>query len=272
MTRSPHEAPLAQSERRALAFIIVVMLLLGGLLWVRAARAAEPDDAGPHHLLITYRSEARDRPAFRSYLEGEGRAPFDKLVKDGTLKDYQVLFNPYNQAGTWDAMVVLDFNRHAGTRRWQEIERRSPGGLTARGLKLARPVDTYSADLTWQAAAPGAMARGSVFYVIPYEYNSAGEYKKYVNAYVLPQVEGWMREGVLSGYRIFMNRFPVGRPWDALFIYQYKDSDAFGRRDEIVAKVRDGLKNDPVWQKLSETKGTMRTETENTITEVVEPR
>ncbi len=33
-------------------------------------------------------------------------------------------------------------------------------------------------------------------------------------------------KGVLNGYRIFMNRYPVGRPWDALFIYEYRDLEA----------------------------------------------
>lgn len=239
-----------------------------------AAFAVEPDDVGPHTLMITYRSEARDRPAFRNYLAHEGRAPFDRLVKDGALKDYQILFAPYNGTGTWDAMVVMQFTRYADTRRWVAVERASPGGLSARGLKLARPLDTYSADLTWQNALPDAAAQASnsVFYVIPYEYNSAPQYKKYIDAYLIPQVEGWLKEGVLSSYRLYMNRFPVGRPWDSLFIYQYKDLDAFGRRDETVAKVRATLKDDPVWQKLNETKATIRSESENTVTELVEAR
>jgi hypothetical protein len=84
---------------------------------------------------------------------------------------------------------------------------------------------------------------------------------------VIPQVEGWMREGVLAGYRIYMNRYPVGKPWDSLFVYQYRDLEAFGERDEVVAKVREGLKSDPAWQKLNEIKQTIRTESENTIAE-----
>lgn len=263
------DRPLRQGASRSLPTVLAGLAL--GVLLSWSARAEEPDDSGPHHLLITYRAEARDRPAFRTFLAGEGRAPFDRLVREGALKSYQILFNPYVSADTWDAMAVLAFRRYADVARWKEIERVSPGGLSARGLKIARPVDTYSADLDWQGAAPDAASRDSVFYVIPYEYRSAAEYRTYVQSYVLPQVEGWMKEGVLSGYRIYMNRHPVGKPWDSLFVYQYRDLAAFGRRDEVVAKVRQGLKNDPTWQKLNETKQSIRTESENTIAETVEP-
>ena len=57
------------------------------------------------------------------------------------------------------------------------------------------------------------------------------------------------------------------RSWDSLFVYQYRDLEAFGRRDEIVAKVRDTLAGDPVWKQYSDIKQTLRTESENTIAE-----
>jgi hypothetical protein len=258
------------------AFIRTAMLslatCLAALLCSQPAFAADADDIGPHNLLITYRSEVRDRPAFRDYLTGEGRAPFDKLVKEGALKDYQILFNTVN-TNTWDALVVLSFNRHVDTARWTELERTAPGGLSKKGLKLAKPTNTFSADLAWQASAPDVPARGSVFYVIPYTYlTTLAEYKNYVDGYVAPQVQGWMKEGVLSSYRIYMNRFPVGMPWDALFVYQYKDLAAFGRRDATLAKVRESLKDDANWQKLSAIKAKLRTESENTIAEQLDPR
>jgi hypothetical protein len=267
----PSRAIETRRARRVLAPSALALILLAtgvrGASATTMASAAADDGGGPRELLITYRSDARDRPAFRAYLSGEGRAPFEKLVQDGALKGYQILFNSFVSSYTWDAMVVLDFRSFADTRRWTDIERVSPGGLSARGLKLARPVDTYSADLGWQGALPGATDRNGVFYVIPYDYASAAAYRSYVNSYVIPQVEGWMREGVLAGYRIYMNRYPVGKPWDSLFVYQYRDLEAFGDRDEVVAKVREGLKIDPAWQKLNETKQTIRTESENTIAE-----
>ena len=253
---------------------LLLACLLAQLLLGTPARAAEAEDKGPRQLLITYRSEARDRPAFRAYLAGEGSVLPQQWVKQGVLKDYQILFNVVNSSYTWDAMLVLNFNRSADVARWLALERTAPGGLSPKGLKLARPVDSYLADLAWSGATPSAAGstRDSVYYVIPYDYNAAGEYRKYVAAYVLPQVEGWMKEGVLSSYRFYMNRSPVGKPWDSLFVYQYRDLEAFGRRDEAVAKVREGLRNDPVWQKLNETKASIRSESENTVAQMVEPR
>jgi hypothetical protein len=253
----------------ALRRIVVtrVLLLIAAILsgWILPASADE-SGGGPRELLIVYRSAAADRPAFRRYLLSEESTLLDSLKREGVLKSYQILFNPFVNPFTWDAMTILDFNHFSDTARWQEIEKTMPGGLSAAGLKLAKPVDTYSADLPWDGSAndPGPAAN-HVFYVLPYSYQNAEQYRKYVDAYVKPQAEGWIKEGVLSRYRIFMNRYPVGRPWDSLFIYEYRDLDAFGRRDEVVAKVREPLRKDPVWKSLNDIKATIRSEDENTI-------
>ena len=250
--------------------LLLVLLLPAAALAqpVTPAGTAGQPAGGPLNLLISYRSEPENRPAFRSYLQREGRARLEKFKHDGVLRSYLVLFNPVTNSGTWDALIVLNFARYSDTRRWMDIERTAPGGLNAAGLRLAKPVDSYFADLRWQEGTDeAATERDSIYYVIPYEYSNAGEYEKYVDAYVVPQVKGWMREGVLSSYRLYLNRFPTGRPWDSLFIYQYRDLEAFGRRDEIVSKVRGTLVGDPVWKHYSDIKQTLRTESENTIAE-----
>jgi hypothetical protein len=242
--------------------------------WGSVAAAAEnPVSGGPRQLLISYRSEPADRPAFRAYLKSHEAALLQKLQREGVLSGYQILFNPFVQPRTWDAMLVLGFNRFSDTRRWLDIEQRSPGGLDARGLKLAKPVSEYSADLIWQgdAADPGS-TDGHIFYVIPYTYlTSVGQYKSYVDGYVVPQVQGWLKAGVLSRYRIYLNRYPVGDPdpWDALFVYEYRSLDDFGRREEALTAVRQALRSNPNWTKLSQTKSGLRTESENTIAEAL---
>jgi DNA-binding Lrp family transcriptional regulator len=237
-----------------------------------AAAAENTVSGGPRQLLITYRAEPAHRPEFRRYLQSTLAAQLQKLEREGVLKSFQILFNPFVQPRTWDAMTVLSFNRFVDTKRWQEIERTSPGGLTAAGLKLGAPVGTYSADLTWDgAAANGGPARDRVFYIIPYTYVAADQYKKYVDGYVLPQVRGWLEDGVLSRYAIYMNRYPVGEPepWDVLFIYEYRDLESFGRRDEVSASVRGPLRADAEWKRWSDIKSTVRTESENTIAELL---
>ena len=241
-----------------------------GLSSIVVAQGQPP--GGPTSILITYRSDPANRPAFRVYLQKDLSPKLAKLQAAAVLKSYLILFNPFTTADTWDAMSILRFASYAETQRWKQIERTEPGGLTAAGLRLAKPINTYSADLPWEAQGddPGPEEEG-VYYVIPYEYSTADQYRKYIDAYVIPQVAGWMREGVLTGYRIFMNRYPVGPQWDSLFVLRYRDLESFGRREEIVAKVRLGLQDDPEWKQLNAIKQTIRTESENIIAEALQP-
>jgi hypothetical protein len=259
-----------------LAAALLVYGPVSSLSLCGSATAAEnPVHGGPRELLITYRAEPAARPAFRAYLLSTQVVELEKLEREGVLERYQILFNPFVQPRTWDAMTVLTFKSFDETKRWQEIERTSPGGLSAAGLKLAKPVGTYSADLAWDnAAADAGLPADRVFYVIPYSYVSANQYRNYVNGYVIPQVENWLAEGALSRYRIYMNRYPVGdpEPWDALIVYEYRNLDSFGRRDEVSAKTRTALQADPVWKQLSDTKSQIRTESENTIAELLAGR
>ncbi|MDE2134647.1 MAG: hypothetical protein KGJ49_08610 [Alphaproteobacteria bacterium] len=257
--------PLTGRPRRLFSWILTAGMFFG----IVPAMAGEiPVAGGPCELLISYRVKPENRPAFRRFLLREETARLENLRRDGILRSYQILFNPFVTARTWDAMAVLSFQRYTDTRRWKEIERTAPGGLSPTGLRLATSIDTVSADLSWEGAAPGAdTEKNSVFYVIPYEYNATDQYKKYVDDYVIPQTEGWLKEGVLSSYRIYMNRYPVGPAWDSLFVFQYRDLEAFGRREQIVAKVRETLRADPAWKALNDVKQTIRTESENTIAE-----
>jgi hypothetical protein len=54
-------------------------------------------------------------------------------------------------------------------------------------------------------------------------------------------------------------------------VYHYRDLESFGRRDQTVAKVRLTLVNDPEWKRLSDIKQNLRTESENTIAEALQP-
>ncbi|HEY3697300.1 hypothetical protein [Phenylobacterium sp.] len=233
-----------------------------------AMAASIPIHGGPRELIITYRAQPADRPAFRAYLQTEGVALLRKLKSEGVLTSCQILFNPFVQPSTLDAMTVLNFRRYEDTDRWQKIEKTMPGGLSPVGLKLAKPSATYSADLEWdgEAPQPGPLA-DHVFYAIPYTYNKADQYRQFVSGYVVPQAEGWIKEGALSRYRFFMNRFPVGdpEPWDSLFLLEYRNLAAFGDRDEVLKKTRIPLSEIPSWKQFNDTKSSIRTESENTV-------
>ncbi len=251
--------------------LLCSLVLAGALGFGGAARATEPTE-GPRSLIITYRAVTpAQRPAFRRYLAHEEWRRLLALRQKGVVKNFQILFNPFQTEDTWDAMVVLRFATFTDTTGWIEVERTAPGGLDRAGLKLGSPVNTYSADADWEEGWDDAAADSrAIYYVIPYEYRKEDEYRSYVDGYVLPQLRGWMREGVISGYSIFMNRYPVGKPWDALFIYRYRNLEAFGRRQATVAKVREGLASDPTWSRWNQNKVGIRTESENTIAEAIQ--
>jgi hypothetical protein len=78
-----------------------------------------------------------------------------------------------------------------------------------------------------------------------------------------------VREGALSGYQLYMNRYSVGAPWDSLFIQRYRDFDAFGKRQQVLDKVRVGLRESPEWMGWHKRKGDIRSETENSIAELI---
>jgi hypothetical protein len=233
------------------------------LLWAAGAGVAA-GQSGPTSIIITYRCSAASRPLFRDSLVSKDLPRFAKWKKAGVIKDYRFLFSWFVVENTWDSMALLTFNKYADVNRWREIENISPGGLTEESLRLGAPNNTYSADLTWRGVAPIAKVDSSksVFFVIPYDVVSLEEYKPYVAGYVVPQIEGWIKEGVLASYSLYLNRYYAGKPWDSLLILEYKDLESFGQREKTVAKVRAALSADTKWKTLSDNKKNIRTEKE----------
>lgn len=233
--------------------------------------ARDYTDTGPLALLVTYRCEPANRPAFRSYLKKDGLARFEQWKRDGVLAEYSLLFNWYVDEGTWDAMAMLRFEEYTDVGRWKVIEETMPGGLSPEALRLATPIETSSADIVWKnhGRDPSkANHRDSVYLVIPYEYlGSVSQYQEYVDGYVIPQLEGWMKEDVLETYEVLLNRFPTGDRWGSLLVLEYRDLEAFGLRKKTKNKVRVGLREIPEWVAWSDIKRTIRQEREPVITE-----
>lgn len=228
---------------------------------------------GPRTLVIHYRADPDKRAAFRTFMTGPHAALLRKLKQERKIEGFRTFFSWYAQPTVWDAMVELRFSDFAAVAEWNRIERTMPGGLSADGLKLGRPVQTVLADSSWAGGGNGddATAGNSVYYVIPYTYRNAGEYRDYVAGYGVPQYEGWLKAGLLSGYEVLMNRHPVGDPdpWDALLILRYRDVDSFGKRQHILDEVRKGLRQQPAWLAWHERKGEIRSEAENSIADLV---
>ncbi len=247
--------------------MVLICTIVSGLL-------AQEKGEGPTNLIISYRCEPKLRPEFRKYAQETLVQQFENWKKDGVFADYLILFSSFVDVDTWDMLVNLSFSKYMDTARWKEIEREKPGGLSGEALAIALPVNSYFVDLSWHGTSTTIKRDPSkaVYFVIPYDYSGKGEYKNYAEIYVIPQLEGWVREGVMTNYEIYLNQHPTGKPWDVLFIFEYKDLQAFAQRDVLKWKVRAELKDDPAWKTISEVKWDFRTERETVIADAILPK
>ncbi|MGN6820816.1 MAG: hypothetical protein ACTHJR_19330 [Sphingomonas sp.] len=253
------------AARSSLKLLCLALLTLFAA--VPAAAQEELQD-GPKSLVISYRASLEHRAAFRRYLATDLAPRLRAMKARGELADFRIFYSWYRQPAVWDGLVILRFPTFQAVTKWNALERSEPGGLDAAGIALADPVASYSSDLSW-SRNPDDLKDGEVYYVIPYEYRNEGEYRDYVKGYVLPQFDGWIETGALDGYEIYMNRYGTGSPWDSLFIQHYRNMAAFGQRQKITASVRDKLRNDPKWKEWSDKKAGIRSESENSIAELI---
>jgi hypothetical protein len=247
-----------------------MLALLCGLSLSPASPVAAQDELqdGPKSLVISYRTSAAHRPAFRHYLASDLAPRLRAMKAKGEITDFRIFYSWYRQPSVWDGLVILRFPTFQAVSRWNALEHDEPGGLDPEGLTLADPVASYSSDMSW-SRNPDDLRDGEVYYVIPYEYRNESEYRAYVKGYVLPQFDGWIESGALTGYELYMNRYGSGSPWDSLFIQHYRDMTAFGQRQALTASVRAKLRTDPQWQAWSDKKADIRSESENSIAELI---
>jgi hypothetical protein len=259
-------SPFARSRLAA------VFLLLLGLWSASAASAVEALEGDAMSLVITYRAAPANRAALRSELQTAGSAQFARWQSEGVIKRFDLLFNRYTDSTNWDAMALLTFAHAAEVERWSSLERSHTAGLTERALQLATAIDTVAVDLV-RARSDAKEAENPVFLVIPYEVLvSPDDYLHYADGYTLPQFDGWIGEGVLAGYRIYLSRYPAGRPWSSLIVLQYRSEAALAARNEVVARVRAKLKDDPQWKAISDSKKNVREERQVVVADELKPR
>jgi len=229
-------------------------------------------DTGPKHLLITYHCPAASRSAFHDYMINQGVPAFQDWKRTGVVGDYYILFSWFVDSDTWDMLSILSFNQYAAVDKCRQVEHTAPGGLRREGVALCSRAITYAMDLLWQSrsqhstSTPGA----TVFLIIPYVYypaSSLEQYATYVSGYVIPQFDAWIRDNILVSYRIFVNRFQTGREWQAVFVLEYRDVEAFGQREKEVDKVKAQLQSDANWKALGDRKLSVRTEKQTTTAE-----
>jgi hypothetical protein len=219
--------------------------------------AADPRASGPLAMVITYHAAPANRAALRKAMEEEA-GQFQRWKDEGLLASARLLVNRHVDSLTWDAMAILTFASYADVQRWNRLERDFPAGLSPRALALTSAVETAPADLVRESGKAGPNA---AYLVIPYEVTvPVDEYVAYLDGYVVPQMDGWMDEGVLARYGVLLARYPAGRPWQSMLVLEYKDDAALGAREATTAKVRARLKDNPKWKAISDAKKNVRNE------------
>lgn len=231
----------------------------------------------PHSaIVITYRSSTADRPRLRQEVLQHLVPRLDAWRRDGTISGYQLLFNSFVDAKTWDLLAIVTFRDFDGIERWRDIERSSPGGLTASELRILAPSSEYLMDVVQRSQAVGIGRRPGVFLVIPYVFSPTPieRYLQYAHGYILPEVAGWMKYGNISSYGLYVNRFYPDEPVQSLLVLEYKDFDALSHRETVVEQTRKELSADPAWKSWSDAKGNehIRTEKQGVIAEQLAAR
>ena len=223
--------------------------------------ALEADGGEPVSIVIAYKARPETRAAFRAHMEAVGAARFARWQKEGVFQRMHLLFTPYAGSGAFDMIAILDFARYGDLGRWKEIERRMPGGLSPEALALAAPESSSLAELFVHGESRDHDAAKSADLLSFYEVvTDAARYRKYVEGYTVPQLNGWIEAGVLGAYSMYVNQ-GVGTSWNALLLLEYKDMDALARRETVKSGVRQRLAaSDPVWKTWSNDKGTIRNE------------
>ena len=237
-----------------------------------ACGAAGPGTAqekgdGAVSLFLAYRCAPERRAAFRAYMEAEGARQLESWKREGVFSDYAALFSSYVNASTWDMLLRLDFARYAQTDGWRAIERTRPGGLAPEALAACSPISADLADLWLSSPVAGAGPRGA-FLVVPYQMEvGKGDYKKYVEGYVKPQMDGWVEQKVLAGWSMYLNPHPAGGPWDSLLVLEYAGTAGLAQRERVKDGVRRRLAQDPAWKALSDSKQNVRSEGQVVVAE-----
>lgn len=223
----------------------------------RAAPLADPTVAGTTSLVLEYHVSPVNRLALRQFMQSEGLPQLEKWKREGLLGNYKVLFNRWVDNQNWDMMTVLNFPNAETMSKWRAVEAATPAGLPQKALALVNKIDTNPADLYLE----GGTSKGTgVYVVIPYDYLvSTEKYLAYLRGYLVPQLDGWLKEGALNQYQVLFGRYVVGRHWSALMFYEYNGDTGLGLREQTQAKVRADLaRNNADWVTWSKDKGQYR--------------
>ncbi len=252
-----HKTPGVDSRpgKRHRALLVLLALLLAPTGPLSAQEKAKGASRYAQvSLFYSYRCRPENRPAVRKYMDTAGVAQFEEWKSEGVFKDYIILFSSYVHINSvpWDMLVRIDFDRYADTDKWKEIERTMPAGLPAQILALASPENLSVSETLAASGMESRDAAKAVYDVSYYRFKvplAVG--KNFIQGYVMPQLDAFMREKVLEGFGLYLNRYE-STDWSYLILSEYADATAFDLRVSNKSQIRSLL--DPAWKTLHDIK------------------
>lgn len=229
-------------------------------------------DQGARSLIISYKTAPGDRLAVRAAMKTGEAARLQALKARGDLESFHLLANRYIDAGGWDFMAILDFKDAAALARWKAVEEKTPAGLGPDALKRVSWVESVPTDRMFaNAAPPRAGGPAPVYLVVPYDYLvSIDEYLAYVKGYLVPQTDGWIADGALASYGVYLSRYPAGRVWSAQLVLAYRGDAGLAHRDATTRTVRAHLAaTSAEWKAFADNKQKLRTEKQPVVADVI---
>ncbi len=244
-----------------------VLVLLGLVAGSIIGMAAPDNDTTSYSLIIWYRAMPEHSAAFLEHLSTTGRNRFNGWKDAGRFADYQMLYASAGNFTSWDAMLILTFDRVSDMEGWMEIERTHPGGLDATELGYGQPYQTYLCERGFSAQGNGkSISSGeSVFMVKPYGYPDAAFYRQYARAYLVPQFNAWINAGVLRSYGLYQNLTQAGESLEIYILLEYRSAEAVGKRDLVKKSIVAELSTDSGWGAINELKTLMRASDEERV-------
>lgn len=263
---------------RLLRSLLAAALVLTGA-GASAAAPAAPVTAdwraqGATVLVITYRAAPTARPALRQAMRTSMLPRLARMRTQGDVTAFKVLANRYVDAASWDMLAMIEFASPAALARWRAVEAVAPAGLPAAALAQVETIETAPGTMMRTDTAPRRAGDPMpVYLVVPYDYLvSTDEYLRYVDGYLVPQLDGWRQAGALGGYQVFLPRFAAGRSWSSLLLLAYRGDAGLDQRDRAVQTVRARLTaTSPAWKAYSDNKQNIRTEKQPIVADELLP-
>ena len=222
---------------------------------------AQANGPGPVSLVLSYQTRLETRAEFRKAVETAVAPQLASWKTDHVVADGRLLFTALPDSAGSDLTLILDFDHFADLERWLAFEQANPGGLAPAAARYVTSMNSQLADTITGSAPTVGKSGGSVFMVIPYTVNvDDAKYRRYVREYTAPQMDAWVRSGVMRSYQILANENPAGAPWGALLVLEYDGLGGLAQRETLKAKVRQELASNPTWKAWSTDKTGIRTE------------